>query len=290
MAGDPNLSQVVARQVRSGSWNVYEKHRPSTQKAKTIWDETEVRTEAGTREVRELFGCTVFDHPKPIDLLKKLMAVSTTHDSIVLDFFAGSGSTAHAVYALNSKDGGRRQFIAIQLPEPCEPGSDAARAGFKTIADVAKERLRLAGAKLANAGANGDLGFRVLKIDTTNMADVRRLPDDTSQAALVGLEDSVKPDRSGEDLLFQILIDYGLELTMPISLEHIEGREVFVVEGDALIACFEDEVSPELVRAIAYRGALRAVFRDSSFASDDARINAGQIFRELSPSTDVKAI
>src|SRR5262249_1671143 len=135
-----------------------------------------------------------------------------------------------------------------------------------------------------------DVGFRALRVDTTNMADVLRTPDETEQQTLSSLEDSVKPDRSSEDLLFQVLIDWGLELTMPIRMEKLEGREVFVVEDGALIACFDTEVSPELVYTIAKREPLRAVFRDSGFASDDTRINAEQIFREISPSTDVKAI
>ena len=135
-----------------------------------------------------------------------------------------------------------------------------------------------------------DVGFRALRIDTTNMTDVLRSPDETDQLALDELESSIKPHRSGEDLLFQVLLDWGLELTMPISVEQIDGREVFVVEEGALIACFDLEVSPQLVRLIAEREPLRAVFRDSAFASDDARINAEQVFREVSPATDVKAI
>lgn len=139
-------------------------------------------------------------------------------------------------------------------------------------------------------GGQPDLGYRLLTVDTTNMADVLRTPGETDQQALTGLQDSVKPGRTGEDLLFQVLLDWGLELTMPICVVQIEGHEVFVMEDDALIGCFDTEVSPELVRAIAKREPLRAVFRDSGFASDDARINAEQIFREVSPATDVKAI
>jgi adenine-specific DNA-methyltransferase len=154
--------------------------------------------------------------------------------------------------------------------------------------------MRRAGARiLADAGLAADdldTGFRTLKIDTTNVADVLRAPDESKQAALAGLEDSVKPDRTGEDLLFQVLLDWGLELTMPISVEKLEGHEVFVVEDDALMACFDPDVGLDLVKAIARREPLRAVFRDSGFASDDARINTEQIFRELSRSTDVKAI
>jgi adenine-specific DNA-methyltransferase len=251
---------------------------------------------SATAALIELMGADVFDNPKDVGVLSKWIKAVTQgkKDALVLDFFGGSGSTAHAVLSLNALDGGQRRFILTQLDERVGEGSGAAKIGYRTIADVAKERLRRAGARLiAEAGMLADAlatGFRVLKVDTTNMADVLRTPDETDQQALSGLEDSVKPGRTGEDLLFQVLLDWGLELTMPISTEKIKDREVFVVEDDALIACFETEVSPELVRAIAKREPLRAVFRDSSFASDDTRINAEQIFREISPSTDVKAI
>ena len=175
-----------------------------------------------------------------------------------------------------------------------DQASDAGKAGFATIAELARERIRRAGKKvLDQAGLMADrldVGFRTLRLDTTNLADVLRTPDETDRQTLTGLEDSVKPDRTGEDLLFQVLLDWGLDLTMPISVETVEGHEVLVVEDDALIACFDAEISAGLVRAIAQRQPLRAVFRDSGFASDDARINAEQVFRELSPVTDVKAI
>jgi adenine-specific DNA-methyltransferase len=293
VSGDPTASDVVARQVRSGSWNVYEKHRPETQKAKTIWDETEVRTEAGTREVRALFGSAVFDHPKPVDLLKKILKISTTSESVVLDFFAGSAAMAHAVLDQNRDDDGRRQFIMVQLPEVCDAASEAAKAGFATLAEVAKERIRRVGRSLRAGGQvseSSDVGFRVLKIDTTNIADVLRTPDEIDQARLDLAVDSVKPGRTGEDLLFQVLLDWGLELTLPVRVEQIDGCQVFVVDNGALICCFEKQLSLDLVRAVASREPLRAVFLDAGFRSDDARINAEQIFREVSPSTDVKTI
>lgn len=194
----------------------------------------------------------------------------------------------------NAEDGGARRFILVQIDEIPHPKSEAAKTGFQTIAAIARERIRRAGHKVLENGGliSGDLdvGFRALRIDTTNMADVLRSPDEADQFALDELESSIKPHRSGEDLLFQVLLDWGLDLTMPIAVEQIGGHELFVVEDGALIACFDSEVSPELVRTIAKREPLRAVFRDAGFASDDARINAEQIFREVSPSTDVKAI
>lgn len=241
-------------------------------------------------------GGTAFSNgKKPVRLIKQLIRwANNSRDGIILDFFAGSATTAHAVLEANADDHGNRQFIMVQLDEVPDPESEVAKAGYRTIAEVSRERIRRAGSKIHQGmgltGEGLDIGFRTLKVDTTNMADVLRTPGETYQQELAGLEDSVKSGRSGEDLLFQVLLDWGLELTMPISLEKIEGHEVFIVEDDALIACFGTELSPELLRAVAKREPLRAVFRDSGFLSDDARINAEQIFREISPSTEVKAI
>lgn len=247
-----------------------------------------------TREVRDLLGGKLFDFPKPVSLVKTLCDQVTGNEDIVLDFFAGSGSTAHAVMSANASDESLRRFILVQLDESIEDGSEAAKAGYASIAELSRERVRRAGQSVVEqsglAGTDIDVGFRTLKVDTTNMIDVMRSPDDTEQLALSELEGSLKPDRSGEDLLFQVLLDWGLELTMPIALQHINGHQVLVVDDGALIACFDAGITPEVVRTIAKREPLRAVFRDSGFDSDDARINAEQIFREVSPATDVKAI
>lgn len=251
-------------------------------------------TQSGAMEFRDLMGGIPFDYPKPSKLIEGLLALSplTDEPSIVLDFFAGSGTTGQAVMQRTAFDGADRRFILVQLPEPLRDG--VRQIGFDTIADVARERIRRAGEKTLEASGRvpGDLdvGFRTLKVATTNMVDVLRTPDETQQEMLTSLEGSVKPGSSGEDLLFQVLVAWGLDLTMSISVEMVDGCEVFVVEDDSLIACFETEVSPDLVRALAKREPLRVVFLDSGFASDDARINAEQIFREVSPSTDVKAI
>lgn len=241
-----------------------------------------------------LMGGRVFDNPKNWKDLRRIIEYLTGPSDLILDFFAGSGSTAHAVIDLNVTTGSSRRYILVQLPEAVPENSLAAGAGYDTISGIARDRIRRATAQALESSAAGaglgDVGFRMLKVDTTSMAEVFYTPDETDQQTLSGLEDSVKPDRTGEDLLFQVFLDWGLELTMPVSVEKIKGQEVFVVEDDALIACFAKAVSPELVCAIAERKPLRAVFRDSGFASDDARINAEQIFREISPSTDVKAI
>jgi len=267
-----------------------------------LWShESAGTTDAGGAEVKALFdGAAVFDFPKPTSLLKKILGIyvppwsTWSEDFVVLDFFAGSSTTAHAVLAQNAADGGNRRFVMVQLPEPCAPKSIAAARGYSDIAQLSRDRIRRAGQKvLEDAGLMSDgldTGFRTLRVDTTNMVDVSRTPDDTDQQALTGLEDSVKPGRTGEDLLFQVLLDWGVDLALPISVEQIEGREVFAVDEGALLACFDDDVTPELVRTLAKQQPLRAVFRDSGFASDDARINAEQVFKELSPATEVKAI
>ncbi|WP_433540395.1 site-specific DNA-methyltransferase [Streptosporangium sandarakinum] len=247
-----------------------------------------------TRDVRDLLGAKVFDFPKPVALIEQLCAQVTADDDLVLDFFAGASTTAQAVLRSNANDGGDRRFIMVQLAEPCAPGSEAAKAGYANIADLSKERIRRCARRVAeDAGLVSqelDLGFRVLRVDSTNLTDVLRTPDALGQSELDLYVDSVKPDRTGEDLLFQVLLDWGLELTMPIIIEQIDGYEAFVVEDGALIACFDTEVSPAAVREVASREPLRVVFRDSGFATDADRINVEQVFKEVSPATDVKAI
>lgn len=247
------------------------------------------RTSAGNA-LRALLGTDIFGYPKDTRVLRRWIGLATGADreAIVLDFFAGSGSTGHAVLDLNAADGGNRSYILVQLDEAVD------HPDYNSIASIARERLRRAGAQAKQAagllGADIDVGFRSLHVATTNMADALVPSDDAVQAALYDSVDSLKPDRTGEDLLFQVLLDWGLELTMAISVEQIDGRTVFVVEDDVLIACFDSSIEVEVVREIAVREPLRAVFRDSAFATDADRINAEQIFAEVSPSTDVKVI
>lgn len=259
-----------------------------------LWTDLEGNKKA-TRELRDLFdGEKVFDSPKPTALIERIIEIATDRDSVVLDFFAGSGTTAEAVVRLNARGGGARSFVLVQLPEQVPAGSGAARFGFETLPAVARERVRRAGAQVrTDAGMLGhtlDVGFRSLRIDTTNMADVLRGPDDLMQESLSDVIDSVKPDRTDEDLLFQVLLDWGLDLSLSIVREEVGRSEVYSVDDDALIACFADHVTDEVVHAIAERGPVRAVFKDSGFANDAARINAEQVFGELSPETEVRAI
>ena len=244
----------------------------------------------------KLLGASIFDYPKDVGVLAKWIDAVTGSDkeAVVLDFFAGSGSTAHAVMELNATDHGNRRFIAVQLDEALEADSLAATHGYATIADIARERLRRAGAKAKQEvgllGGDLDFGFRSLRIDTTNMTDTLTTADDLVQIALSDSVNSVKADRNDEDLLFQVLLDWGLDLSEEISVEELAGSRVLAVADDALIACFANEVTNDVVRAIAKRHPLRAVFLDGGFATDAARINTEQIFRELSPETQVRTI
>ena len=250
----------------------------------------------GGVEVEGLFGGkSLFPYPKPTSLLKQLVqSHEASRNGVIMDFYAGSGATAHAVLKANAEDGGQRRFILIQADPPIDAASEAAKAGFESIADFARERVRRAGDRVrADAGLAADAldcGFRAFRIDTSNLSDVLLAPDDTQQEALAGFEDSVKSGRTAEDLLFEALIDWGIDISSPIRLEQLHGHSVLAVDEDALLACFDDSISADLVRELAAREPLRVVFRDSGFDTDAARINAEQIFRELSPTTDVKAI
>ena len=262
----------------------------------TIWKYDEVgHNQEGKKEVNKLFPeASVFDTPKPVRLLKRALYLATNEESIVLDFFAGSATTAHAAMQLNAEDGSNIKVISIQLPEPTEDGSAAQQAGYPNIAEISKERIRRAGQKVLEGECHPnwskDVGFRVLKIDSSNMANVFYAPDDTDQAGLLDLVDNIKPDRTPEDLLFQVLLDWGVDLTLPISRETMMGKTVFFVSGTALCACFDSGITDDLVKELAARTPMRVVFRDTAFKDDAAKINAGQIFKALSPATDVKAI
>ncbi len=251
-------------------------------------------TTNGTREVSDIFEKKIFDFPKPSILIKLFVAQASSEDDIILDFFSGSATTAHAVMQLNAEDNGNRKFIMIQLPEACDEKSETYKAGFKTIAEIGKERIRRAGKKIKEenqiTAKNIDTGFRVFKVDTSNMRDVYYTPDELKQGNLELFKDHIKPDRRPEDLLFQVFIDWGLELSLPITKETIDGKTVFFVDTNALIACFDPGITEELVKKLAKHKPLRVVFRNDAFGSDSVKINVEQIFKLLSPRTEVKSI
>lgn len=242
-------------------------------------------------EVESLFGKRYFDFPKPVSLLKNIVMLGSNDDSIILDFFSGSATTAHAVMQLNAEDGGNRKFIMVQLPEQTDEKSEAFKAGYKNICAIGKERIRRAGDKIkSETGADIDYGFRVLKLDDSNMTDVYYSADEYDQGMLSMLESNVKADRTDLDLLFSCLLEWGLPLSMPYCSEQIEGCTIHTYNDGDLIACFDENVPDSVVKAIAKRQPLRAVFRDSSFANSPAKINVTEIFKLLAPDTRVKVI
>ena len=266
-------------------------------------------TDEASKYLASLLGVKVFDFPKPYSLIQRALRLINSADGIILDFFAGTSPSAEAVMRLNAEDGGNRKFIMVQLPELCNEQSEAFKAGYKTIAEISKERIRRAGKKIKDekeqtVSAQGvllyapttiDTGFRVLKIDSSNMAEVYYTPDAVNQGDLFNAIDNIKPDRTPEDLLFQVLLDAGVDLSLPIRKETIQGKTVFFVDENALVACFDTDVNEELVRELAqfrsYDMPIRKiVFRDTGFASDAVKINVEQIFRQLSPGTEVKSI
>lgn len=251
--------------------------------------------QTATNKFIEIFdGVRVFENPKPVTDIVQIVRYVTDPDDIVVDFFAGSATTAHAVMQLNAEDGGNRKYIMVQLPEPCDEQSEAFKAGYKTIAELSKERIRRAGKKIlegeCHEGWDKDIGFRVLKVDSSNMADVYYTPDTIEQTQVDAFVDNIKPDRKPEDLLFQVLLDWGVDLSLPIRKESLQGKSVFFVDENALVACFDTGVNEDLVKQLAGFEPLRVVFRDNGFVSDAVKINVEQIFKQMSPGTDVKSI
>ena len=262
----------------------------------TIWKYSEVgHSQDATKRLKDIFdGKAFFDYPKPVDLIKRCLQLYCDKDSIILDFFSGSATTAHAVMQLNAEDGGHRQFIMVQLPEPCDEKSEAYKAGYKTICEIGKERIRRAGQKIKDESPlttqDLDTGFRVLKLADSNMNDVYFSAGEYTQDMLTMMESNIKSDRTDLDLLFGCLIEWGLPLSMPYTSENIDGCTVHTYNDGDLIACFDENVPESVIKTIAKRKPLRAVFRDSSFADSPAKINVGEIFKMLAPDTRVKVI
>ena len=260
-------------------------------KPKSIFYKPEYSSGNGTSIIKELFEDRIFDNPKPIELIKDFLSIGSRDDDIILDFFSGSATTAHAVMDLNAEDGGNRKYIMVQLPEETDEQSEAYKAGYKTICDIGKERIRRAGQKILEEHKdkegieNLDIGFRVLKVDSSNMKDVYYEPDMTEQGFLDSLENNIKEDRSPEDLLFQVMLDLGIPLSADIQVETVGGKDVYVVEGGFCIACFDAHVGDEAVKDIAEKKPYYAVFRDASMANDSVATNFDQIFESISPET-----
>ena len=262
----------------------------------TWWPNSEVgHSQEATQEVKTLFdGHAYFDYPKPVRLIKKLIQIGSHDDSIVLDFFSGSATTAHALMKLNAEDNGKRKFFLVQLPEGIEPDSDAGKGGFHTICEVGEERIRLAASRIKEESPlttmDLDTGFRVFKLDDSNMNDVYYAAGDYTQDLLTMLESNVKSDRTDLDLLFGCLLEWGLPLSLPYKSEKIDNCMVHIYNDGDLIACFDENIPDTVIKEIAHRQPLRAVFRDSSFNGSPAKINVGEIFKMLAPDTRVKVI
>ena len=253
----------------------------------------EYMNQSATTESKNLMNGNYFNYPKPVEFIKKL--VKYIKPDIVLDFFSGSATTAHAVMQLNAEDGGNRKFIMVQLPEKTDEKSEAYKAGYKNICEIGKERIRRAGKKIMEeagltAPADLDIGFRCLRLDDSNMKPVYYTPEEVSQQDMFSLVDNVKEDRTPEDLLFQVMLDLGVLLSSPIEATEIAGKKVFNVADGFLLACFDHDVTEETVKAIAQIKPYYAVFRDSSMANDSVATNFDQIFETYSPETVRKVL
>ena len=272
--------------------------------------ENEYSNDNSKKNITQVFDAAVFDYSKPVELLRTITSYATSTSDLVLDFFSGSATTAHAVMKLNAEDGGHRKFIMVQLPEKTDEKSEAYKAGYKNICEIGKERIRRAGKQILSAGgqlsmdgvrldtnstlntpnSTLDVGFRCLRLDSSNMENVYYTPEEVSQQDLFSLVDNVKPDRTPEDLLFQVMLDLGVLLSSPIEVKEIAGKKVFNVADGFLLACFDHDVTEETVKAIAQMKPYYAVFRDSSMANDSVATNFDQIFETYSPETVRKVL
>ena len=270
-------------------WQVQQKFylEGRTKAPGNLWNDIEGNKKA-TRDIRVLFDTKkVFEFPKPVGLLKKIISISSETEAIILDFFSGSCTTAHAVMQLNAEDGGNRKFIMVQLPEKTDEKSEAHKAGYKNICEIGKERIRRAGRKIKEeAGLQGqdlDIGFRVLKLDSSNMQDVYYTPKEFTEQDLFA--DNVKPDRTAEDLLFQVMLDLGVELSATIEQRTMDGKQVFFVNDNYLVACFDTDIAEDTIKEIAKLKPYYFVMRDSSLASDNVADNFDQLFETYSKDT-----
>lgn len=295
---------IVFKKNKDGQWNVYTKQYFNADNEGNLIKRrqsplgiiNDYSSTQGSKELVKLKMDNIFSYPKPTELLKYLIDRVYGENFICFDFFSGSATTAHAVMELNAEDGGNRKFIMVQLPEETDEKSEAYKAGYKNICEIGKERIRRAGKKILEDNKdkegieNLDIGFRVLKTDTSNMKDVYYKPGELNQNFLDTLTDNIKEDRTGEDLLFQVMLDLGIPLSSKIETEDIDGKEIFIVDDGYLIASFDRDIDDSIVTKIANREPAFAVFRDSSMKSDSALNNFDQIFERLSPETTRRVI
>lgn len=259
----------------------------------TIWKYEEVgHSQSASQSLKKLFdGKAFFDYPKPVEYIKRMIELYTESDSIVLDFFSGSATTAHALMQLNAEDSGNRKFILVQLPEQCDENSEPFKNGYKNICEIGEERIRRAAKKIKEeTNANIDYGFRVYKIDSSNMKDVYYKPNDLKQSQLALFESNIKDDRTTDDLLTQIILDLGLTLDLKIEEKNIFNNTIYYVDNNSLVACFDDNIDINIVDEICKCQPLKVVFKDSSFKYDNDKINLEEKFKKLSPKTEINIL
>ena len=291
---DENEKCPIVDGYKKSSWTPYVKYylEGRTKQVSNLFQDIEGNKKASI-VLKDLLGVKgVFDNPKPVEFMNIIARISTNKESVALDFFSGSATTAHAVMQLNAEDGGHRKFIMVQLPEKCDEASEAYKAGYKNICEIGKERIRRAGDKIRSEhpDAKLDTGFRVFRVDESNMEDVYYHPEELTQTMLGGMVSNIKPDRTDLDLLYACLLDWGVEISLSHTQAVIDGCTVHNVDNGALCACFDERVPLAVIDYMAKQQPLRAVFRDSSFAADDSKINVTEIFKNLSPDTKVKVI
>ena len=265
-----------------------------TRKYKTIWSEKILNNQIGTQEVKAILGGDYMSFPKSTEYIKTIIQTGTSSSSLILDFFSGSSTTAHAVMQLNAEDGGNRQYIMVQLPEETPEDSEARKAGYNTIPDIAKERIRRAGKKIKEESplttADLDTGFRVFRLDEGNYEDVKRSPKEFKQDQLDLFLNNIKADRNDLDLLFGCMLDWGVQLSLPMTQEVVDGKTIYTVNDGDLVACFAENVSENVVKAMAEKMPLRVIFRDSCFAQDADKINIYETFKQKLDWSDQEVV
>lgn len=287
---------LIVRTTNGLQQKYYLEQAKLSRRTVTTWWDDNFLTSSATKQLIDLMGTKTFDNPKNVNLLLRCLKMITKFDkdSLILDFFSGSATTAHAVMKLNSEDGGNRKFIMVQLPEKTEEKSEAFKAGYKNICEIGKERIRRAGKKIKEESPlttqDLDTGFRVLKLDSTNMQDIYYSPKDISQADLFSQVDNVKQDRTGEDLLFQVMLELGATLDSKIEATTVAGKTIYNVAEGYLVACFEPDVTDDVVKSIAQMQPAYAVLRDTSMKDDSTATNFEQIFKTYSPDTVTKIL
>ena len=275
--------EIFGKANQNGGYMIVQKYRKATKMQRSIWDEKEFVNERGTEAVKDLLGAAFFDYPKSTHTIKRVLELGASEDSLILDFFSGSATTAHAVMQLNAEDGGKRKYICVQLNEATPEDSEARKAGYASIPEIAKERIRRAGQKIKAENPTAqdlDTGFRVLRLADSNFNEVNRHPNEYDQVQLEFFATNIKEDRNDLDLLFGAMLSWGVPLSLPISTEEIDGCRLYNVNDGDLVACFAENVSEAVVKAMASKVSLRVLFRDSCFSEDKHKINIFEIFKQ----------